>query len=270
MKLQTTRNLISVLAMVCLAVASTFAQEHGKDHAHGKKHTAAHWAHFLKGAPASFNGMSLDGWRGYKQEEVKGWVAVDDTLHRSDKGGDIMTSKVYKDFVMSTEWKVAKGGNSGIMYRVRQGDGAPYMSGVEYQVLDNDGHSDGKSDLTSAGAIYALYPTDQAVCKPAGEWNKTMIVVIGNHVEHWLNDKLVAETEMWGDDWNKRFKESKFASWTMFGKSSEGHIALQDHGDKVWYRNIVIKPVTEEDTKKWSEMHGDEHGEHGKNSKHDE
>ena len=258
------KYLLPLLALLAFAVAPASAQETEHAHSHGEEHTAAHWAEFMKDAPKSFDGNSLDGWRGYKQEEVKGWTAVDNTLHRSGKGGDIMTTKVYKDFVMSAEWKVAKGGNSGIMYRVRQGDGAPYMSGVEYQVLDNDVHKDGKRDLTSAGAIYALYPTDKAACKAAGEWNKAVIVVIGNHVEHWLNDKLVGKTELWGDDWNKRFKESKFASWTMFGKSSEGHIALQDHGDDVWYRNIMIKPVTEEDTKAWHEKHGVGHGEHGK------
>ncbi len=246
------------LLVLLTTFAPAFAQEDSHSHA---TPTAAEWAQFMQDAPRAFDGTTLDGWRGYKQEEVKGWTAVDNTLHRSGEGGDIMTTKVYKDFVMTAEWKVAEGGNSGIMYRVRQGDGAPYMSGVEYQVLDNDKHQDGQSDLTSAGAIYALYPTDKAACKPAGEWNKAMIAVVGNHVEHWLNGKLVGKTELWGDDWNKRFKESKFASWTMFGKSSEGHIALQDHGDDVWYRNIMIKPVTEEDIKAWHESHGTEHAE---------
>ena len=244
---------VATLAFVLPCCTLSHAQDHAEEH------KAEHWEEFLKDAPPAFDGASLKGWRGYKQEKVKGWSVVDGTLHRNDSGGDIMTTDTYKDFVMSCEWKVAEGGNSGIMYRVRRGDGAPYMSGVEYQVLDNERHQDGKNDLTSAGAIYALYPTDKAACHPAGQWNKAIIVVIGNHVEHWLNGKLVGKTELWGDEWNERFNNSKFASWTMFGKSTEGHIALQDHGDLVWYRNIVIKPVSDADTKAWHEKHGVDH-----------
>ena len=152
-----------------------------------------------------------------------------------------MTVGTYGNFELKLSWKVSPGGNSGIMYRVRTGDGAPYMSGPEYQVLDDASHADGQSELTSAGALYALYPARRGVVRPAGEWNETRIVVNGNHVEHWLNGEKLVECEMWGDDWNQRFNDSKFKGWPQFAKSTEGHIALQDHGDEVWYRNIEIR-----------------------------
>ena len=154
-----------------------------------------------------------------------------------------MTVAEYDNYELSLEWKVAEGANSGVMYRVRKGDGAPYMSGVEYQILDNDKHHDGKSDLTAAGSLYAMYPTNKKAVKPVGEWNTTRIVLNNNHVEHWLNGKKVVDTEMWGKDWNEKFAKSKFKGWKQFGKEKKGHIALQDHGDPVWFRNIKLREI---------------------------
>jgi hypothetical protein len=109
------------------------------------------------------------------------------------------------------------------------------------QVLDDAGHPDGKSPLTSAGADYALYPAPLGVVRPAGEWNDVGLIVRGNHVEHWLNGTKVVDYELGSPDWEQRVKASKFAEWPTYGRAASGHIALQDHGDWVAYRNIKIR-----------------------------
>ena len=180
----------------------------------------------------------------YKEDKwPQGWEVKDGVLARTEAGGDIMTKATYKDFRFTLEWKISKNGNSGIMYRVRSGDDAPYLSGPEYQVLDNVGHPNGKDKLTSAAALYGLYAPEKDWTKPVGEWNKAKIVVRGNRVRHWLNGHKTVDCEMGSDDWNKRISQSKFKDWKQFAKSAEGHIVLQDHGDLVWYRNISVKPL---------------------------
>jgi len=191
-----------------------------------------------------FDGTSLEAWRGYRSETIPPcWrIAEDGTLHCTGEGsGDLITKEQFADFVLELEWKVAPGGNSGIMYRVTEEYDAPWMSGPEYQVLDNAGHPDGNDPKTSAGACYALYPTDPSAVRPAGEWNTTRIVVDSAHVEHWLNGRKVVEYELWSEDWNARVAASKFRVYPNFGKARQGHIALQNHGDPVWYRNIRIR-----------------------------
>jgi hypothetical protein len=181
-------------------------------------------------------------WRGYKDAAwPQGWVVENGVLTRAKSGDDLMTVAVYADFVLRLEWKISPGGNSGIMYRVSTGDNAAYFSGPEFQVLDDGGHRDGKESLTSTGSLYALYAPEHDVVRPVGEWNSTRIVVRGNHVEHCLNSCKIVDSEIGSDDWNERVKNSKFAKWPKFGKNREGHIALQDHGDLVWYRNIRIR-----------------------------
>jgi len=192
-----------------------------------------------------FDGASMDNFRGYKQEAIGGgWKVENGTLHFDGSGGgDIITKKEYGSFELTFDWKVSEGGNSGVMYRVKQGDNAPYLTGVEYQILDNDKHADGKNRSTSAGAIYAMYPPGDKQPKAVGEWNQSKIVVNGDNVEHWLNGDKVAETEIGSEQWNQKIAKSKFATWKKFAKSKRGHIAFQDHGDKVWYREIKIKAI---------------------------
>jgi hypothetical protein len=195
-----------------------------------------------------FDGKTTDGWRAYRGKSMPDrWQVADGALvlqHKSgNSGGDVVTVGEYGNFELSLEWKIAPGGNSGIMYRVSEEQGAPYESGPEYQLLDNAGHADGKSALTSAASCYALYAPSKDVTRPVGEWNKTRIVVDGNHVEHWLNGVKVVTYELGGADWNKRVEESKFKSMPRFGKEPRGHIDLQDHGDDIAFRNIKIRPL---------------------------
>jgi hypothetical protein len=191
-----------------------------------------------------FDGQSTAGWRGWKQAAMPaGWQAVGGALTRVDAGGDIITTEPFESFELALEWKIEKGGNSGIFFHVTEEGGAMYESGPEYQVLDDSAHADGLKPETSAGSNYALHAPSQAAAKPPGEWNEARIVVNGAHVEHWLNGVKIVEYELWSDDWKARVAASKFAAWPIYGMAKTGHIALQDHGDPVAFRNIRIRPI---------------------------
>lgn len=191
---------------------------------------------------ALFDGSTLTGWRGFRKSAVPdGWRVVDGNITRVGPGGDIITTDQFENFELSLEWKVQPAGNSGIFYRVTEENSHTYESGPEMQVLDDAGHQDGKSPLTSAGAVYGLYPAPRGIVRPAGEWNRARVIANGAHVEHWLNGTKVAEYELWSPDWEKRVRESKFEEWRTYGRAKRGHIALQDHGDTVAYRNIKIR-----------------------------
>jgi hypothetical protein len=191
-----------------------------------------------------FDGRSLDAWRGFRNSTVPaGWQVVDGALTRVGEGGDLITRDEFGDFELALEWKVAEGGNSGIMYRVTEDAGATYETGPEMQVLDDARHKDGESRLTAAGSAYGLYPAPAGVVKPAGEWNAVRIVVRGNHVEHWLNGIKVVEYELGSPDWKAKVEASKFKQWPGYGRAAAGHIALQDHGDRVAYRDIKIRTL---------------------------
>ncbi|MBI2616282.1 MAG: DUF1080 domain-containing protein [Gemmatimonadetes bacterium] len=189
-----------------------------------------------------FDGKSTDGWRGYRMDSVpSGWKVVDGALTRVGAGRDLITREQFANFELALEWNISPGGNSGIMYRVTEEYEESYKSAPEMQVLDDAGHADAQSRLTAAGSNYDLYPAPAGVVKPAGQWNLVRILVQGNHVEHWLNGQKVVEYELMGPDWEARVKRSKFVEWPNYGRAKQGHIALQDHGDQVAYRNIKIR-----------------------------
>ena len=189
-----------------------------------------------------FDGKSTAGWRGYKKSDMPpGWQVVDGALTRVGGGGDVITTDQFQNFELALEWKVAPGGNSGIFYRVTEEGEQSYHSGPEMQVLDDAGHQDGASRLTSAGSLYGIYAAPAGIVKPAGEWNAVRIVVNGSHVEHWLNGVKVVDYELGSLDWEKRVGGAKFKEWPAYGRAKRGHIALQDHGDWVAFRNIKIK-----------------------------
>lgn len=204
-------------------------------------------AEIAEGWISLFDGKSTQGWRGYRQEAFpsEGWEIVEGSIRKiaDGGGGDIITLASFKDFDFSFEWKVAPGANSGVMYRVSEEEDRSYYTGPEYQVLDDDRHNDGKSPLTSAASIYALFPAENKRLKPVGEFNTGRIVLQGNRLEHWLNGDLVAAKEIGSEEWNAKIADSKFEKWKKFGTMPEGHIVLQDHGDDVWFRNLKIKPL---------------------------
>lgn len=191
-----------------------------------------------------FDGKSLTGWRGYQNKPVpQGWQAQDGMLVRLTGGGDIITSEEFDDFELAFEWRMSKGGNSGVFYRALETPKLIWHMAPEYQILDNGQHKDGGQPLTSAGSCYALYAPQQDVTKPVGEWNESRIVARGPHVEHWLNGTKLLEFEIGSSDWKSRVAASKFKAYPGFGEQRGGRIGLQDHGDVVWYRNIRIREL---------------------------
>lgn len=198
-----------------------------------------------------FDGRTLKGWRGFQKDDVtvnEKWYAHKGMLIASGTGGgttgDIVTRKQFENFILETEWMISEGGNSGIFYMVAENDyPAIYATGPEYQILDNLGYPEPLEDWQLTGANYAMQGPEDAPVKPAGEWNTARIVVDNGHVEHWLNDKKVVEYELWSEDWEDRVESGKWSDYPSYGRYPRGHIALQDHGDQVWFRNMKIKEL---------------------------
>jgi hypothetical protein len=189
-----------------------------------------------------FDGRTTAGWRGYKKTSMpSGWRVVGGTLSRISGGGDIVTTQQFRNFELVLEWNVAQGGNSGIFYRASEDEDGIYWTAPEMQVLDDARHEDGKSRLTAAGANYGLHPAPAGIVKPAGQWNQVRLIVNGRHVEHWLNGVRMLQYELWSPDWEMRVHGSKFAPHPRYGRNAQGHIGLQDHGDRVAYRSIKIR-----------------------------
>ena len=181
-------------------------------------------------------------WRGFKKDKLPiGWQMSDKgVLTHTKGGGDIVTDKEYQDFILELDWRISEGGNSGIFFHVNEDHDYVWLGGPEMQILDNDAHANGMKPETSAGANYALHAPCKDVTKPVGEWNHVKLVVDGSHVEHWLNGTKLLEYELWSDDWKARVAASKFKDMPPYGLGKTGHIALQDHGDIVSFRDIEI------------------------------
>jgi len=214
--------------------------------AHEKTEAAAE-----EGFTVLFDGTSTEHFRGYKQDSFpdKGWKLEDGTIRvigKTKGSGDIITKAQYSDFDLRWEWKVAKGANSGVMYRVEEGNGPSYKTGPEYQILEDDNHRDGKNAKTSAAALYALIAcNEKKSLKPIGGWNSSRIVIKDNKVQHYLNGEVVVEY-VWGSDAIKeKIANSKFKNWGEFMTKDKGHIAFQYHNDDVWFRNIRIKDLSD-------------------------
>ncbi len=203
-----------------------------------------------------WDGKTTEGWRGARLDgfpEV-GWSIENGILkvHKSDggestNGGDIVTTKPYKNFMLKVDFRITEGANSGIKYFVDTDlnkDGTGSAIGCEFQILDDRRHPDakmGKDGNRTLGSLYDLIaaPTDKPFRR--GFFNTAQVVVQGNHVEHWLNGIKIVEYERNTDEWNKLVQTSKYKDWPNFGNAEEGLILLQDHGDEVWFQNIKIK-----------------------------
>ncbi len=196
-----------------------------------------------------FDGKTLTGWRGYKKPEIgAAWKAVDGALTLDGPGGgDIMTDQEFSDFELTLDWKISEGGNSGLMYRVGATDAPPYVTGPEYQLLDDERHPDaklGRDGNRKSGSLYDVLPAAKNVVKAAGEWNAAKVLCKGKHIEHWLNGTRVVQTDLGSPDWNQRVAASKWKPHPEFGTLTTGRIDLQDHGNKVEFRNIKIRSLS--------------------------
>jgi hypothetical protein len=192
-----------------------------------------------------FDGTNTSAWRGYKDQSFPaGWTIVDGILTKSTSSPDLVTKDKFGNFELAFDWKIAPGGNAGVFYRGTEEYDHIYWSAPEYQLLDDAGHADGRSRLTSAGADYAVYPSPAGVVKPAGEWNSSLIVANGNHVQHWLNGQKLLEYDVGSPDWEAKVKASKFVEYPHYGRAPTGYIGIQgDHDGQLWLRNIRIREI---------------------------
>ena len=211
-----------------------------------------------------FDGKTLAGWRNYggHADHVRKWRVQDGALTLEQAGifpmwdliksvlfggpaGDLIYYREkFRDFELSLQWKIAPGGNSGIFYLVRdETENASWRTGIVMQVLDNEGHSDGRIRTHRAGDLYDLIAADPETVRPPGEWNDVLIRVKDNRIEHWLNGVKVVSVERASAEWNALVAASKFADMPGYGQADAGYIVLQDHGDPVWYRNIRVREL---------------------------
>jgi len=217
-----------------------------------QKHNVLSRAEKAAGWKLLFNGKTLDGWRDYNGTEVTGpWVVEDGTLAALGKGDDangyIVTDKQYENFELAFDWKISEGGNSGVLYHVVESPHfkVPYVTGPEFQIIDNVGFPHKLEDWQMACADYAMHVADPAKTnlKPAGEWNTSKIIFDNGHVEHWLNGEKVVEFEAWTDNWFQRKNSGKWEMAPEYGLAHKGVFSLQDHGDRSWYRNIKVREL---------------------------
>ncbi|MDG1251722.1 MAG: DUF1080 domain-containing protein [Flavobacteriaceae bacterium] len=209
-----------------------------------------------------FDGTSLDGWRAYNGDQMPpGWKIIDSVLtfkteqileqDYNYKGNrDIMYGEEeFENFELYLEWKIPKGGNSGIYYHIKEGYGGFTDMAPEYQLLDDENYAEihdyELKDWQLTAADYAMHVPDttQKVLYPPGQWNSSRIIFTSNNVEHWLNDKKVLSFIPWTEQWYEKRNSGKWDNFPDYGKYKKGYIGLQDHGSNLWFRNIKIKKL---------------------------
>jgi hypothetical protein len=209
-----------------------------------------------------FDGTSLDGWRAYNGDQMPpGWKIIDSVLTFKTeqileqdydyKGNrDIMYGEEeFENFELYLEWKIPKGGNSGIYYHIKEGYGGFADMAPEYQLLDDENYAEihdyELKDWQLTAADYAMHVPDttQKVLYPPGQWNSSRIIFTPNNVEHWLNDKKVLSFIPWTEQWYEKRNSGKWDNFPDYGKYKKGYIGLQDHGSNLWFRNIKIKKL---------------------------
>ncbi|MBQ7222661.1 MAG: DUF1080 domain-containing protein [Bacteroidales bacterium] len=210
----------------------------------------------LQGWELLFDGENLDGWRDYNGKELTGpWTVVDGTIQAEGSGGDasgyIVTEREFANFELAWEWKISRGGNSGMLYHVVENRrfSVPYVTGPEYQLIDDENWEEVNGypleEWQRCGVDYAMYVPDfdTRILNPAGEWNSSKIVFDNGHVTYYLNGKVTVEFDAWTDDWYARKDAGKWATAPEYGLARKGHICLQDHGYPAWFRNIKIREL---------------------------
>ena len=200
-----------------------------------------------------FDGSNLDSWHVYNGQAPTQWKIDGENLvftpaENRESTENLITNETYESFELSLDWKISEGGNSGIMWAIQERDSLsePYYTGPEIQILDDERHPDAKAGTTHrSGALYDMLAAPQGVVNPAGEWNSYTITIDYNSNKGTvvLNDTEVVSFPVEGAEWETMVAKSKFADWPAFGKTKMGHIALQDHGNKVTFRNIKIKKL---------------------------
>lgn len=192
-----------------------------------------------------FNGSDMSQWRTFKQPTVnEKWQIEDASITlTAGGGGDLISKKSYSNFELILDWKISEVGNSGILILADEKGKYIYSHAPEIQILDNERHPDNKLDTHLSGSLYDMIASPVASHKKAGEWNTTKIRLEHSALTVWQNDVQTVKVTIGSEEWNNLVANSKFASWPGFAKAKAGHIGLQDHGDKVWFKNIKIKEL---------------------------
>lgn len=203
-----------------------------------------------------FDGKTTKGWHKYGGNPVgSAWKVKDGELYldttikenwQIKDGGDIVSDEEYENFHLKLEWNIAKNGNSGIIFYINEDKSKykwPWETGPEMQILDNNGHPDAKIIKHRAGDLYDLITVSKETVRPPGEWNLAEIKCLNGKLDFYLNGENVISTTLWDDAWKKLVAGSKFKNMPGFGTYKKGRIGLQDHGDKVRFRNIKIKQL---------------------------
>lgn len=196
-----------------------------------------------------FDGETTRGWHVYGKQGAPGWTVEDGALVGlgSREGGDLVSDEEFQSFELSLEWKISPGGNSGVFFHVVE-DPARYpgvhYTGPEYQLIDDEGFPQRLEEWQKTGANYAMHDATSRPTRPVGEWNRTRIVVDGPRVEHWLNGVKVVEYELWSADWEKRVGSGKWKDAPDYARAGRGRLALQDHGGRVYFRDIKVRPLS--------------------------
>ena len=206
-----------------------------------------------KGWKSLFDGKSKKGWHIYRGEatgeswQVENGILMFVPINKPGvkTGGDLTSDEEYENYHLSLEWKISEGGNSGIIFGVKEDSmyKKSYLTGMEMQVLDNDKHPDAKIIKHRAGDLYDLISSTKENLKPVGEWNQAEVIYNNNTLQLILNGETVVSTTVGDENWDKLVAGSKFRTMKGFGTFRKGRIVLQDHGDKVWYRNIKLKQL---------------------------
>jgi len=199
-----------------------------------------------------FGGVSTEKLRGYNMQTFpsQAWKVEDSALvTQTDVPNiDLVTKEAYKNFELVFDWKVSKGGNSGVFFHMKEslthesgnGNSPNWLDNFEMQILDDIDFND-KAPIRSAGSLYDLIVPTNKHLKPVGEYNHAKLIVNGNHVEHWLNGDKIVEYEIGSPEMSKLLKESKFSNNPGYGTSTDGLIMFQHHGQKVWFKNIMVR-----------------------------
>lgn len=197
---------------------------------------------FEQGWELLFDGKSLKGWKAYNGDTPKTWSVDDNAIYCNGTSGgdDLMTVDAFGDFDFKFQWRIPEKGNSGVIYRVREGVQwkKPYQTGAEYQVYGEDENF----SKTSVGSLYDVYPpsTDKKIM-PAKEWNSGRIRISNGLITHWVNEVVVMQCQIGSEDWKSKIADSKWKDNPFFMKSSFGHIDFQNHGSEIWYKNVKIR-----------------------------
>jgi hypothetical protein len=191
--------------------------------------------------------MIHGNWRGYRRAEFpKGsWIIKGDCLRAIAEAErvDLVSRKCYRDFIVSLEWRLPRGGNSGILYRVSEDLPQAWQSGPEMQLLDDEHHPDAADPKTSCGSLYGLLAPSNKQLLPERSFHTARVVVRGTYVEHWLNARRVLAYDLADQRLRALITDTKFKDFPAFAKEAQGHIVLQHHGTDAWFRDIRIEEL---------------------------